>query len=304
MKLVDPTIELVACGSSGDQMPTFGEWEATVLDHAFDYVDYLSLHAYFEEFEGDRGSFLGAAFGMDHFIDGVVATCDHVAAKKRSRRRLKLSFDEWNVWYLSRFAGTADLDWGRAPRLIEDQYSVIDAVVAGNLMMSLLRHADRVAVACLAQLVNVIAPIRAESGQPAWRQTSFYPFALTARHAVGEVLRVEPVTPVYSSVRYGDVPVTDVVATRDPQNGDTTVFAVNRHQTEPVELRLDVRALSPVGLVEHLYLGGSDLDLANTADATDRVTPLAGTGTRIDNGTVSVLLPPVSWTMLRLQTNS
>jgi alpha-N-arabinofuranosidase len=302
MKLVDPTIELVACGSSNNRMATFGEWEATVLGHAFDYVDYLSLHAYFEEFDGDRASFLGAAFAMDHFIDGVVATCDHVAAKRRSRRKLKLSFDEWNLWYEARFVGAANLDWAQAPRLIEDQYTAIDAVVAGNLMMSLLRHADRVAIACLAQLVNVIAPIRAESGQPAWRQTIFYPFALTARHAVGDVLRVEPVAPVYGSARYGDVPVTDVVATRDQQTGDTTVFAVNRHQTEPVELRLDVRALSPVGVVEHLYLGGSDLDVANTPEATERIAPRNGSGTRIDNGTLSLVLPPVSWTMVRLHT--
>ena len=249
-------------------------------------------------------SFLGAAYAMDHFIDGVVATCDYVAAKKRSRRKLKLSFDEWNLWYEARFVGATNLDWAQAPRLIEDEYTAIDAVVAGNLMMSLLRHADRVAIACLAQLVNVIAPIRAESGQPAWRQTIFYPFALTARHAIGDVLRVEPVSPLYSTAQYGDVPLTDVVATRDPETGDTTVFAVNRHQDQPVELRLDVRALRAISLVEHLYLGGSDLDLANTPDATDRITPRNGSGTQIDNGTCSVVLPPISWTMLRLHTGS
>jgi alpha-N-arabinofuranosidase len=299
MKQIDPSIELVACGSSHSQMPTFGAWEATVLDHAYDYVDYLSLHAYFEELDGDRGSFLGSAYAMDRFIEGVIATCDHVAAKKRSKRRLRLSFDEWNVWYAAGFAA-ADLDWARAPRLIEDEYTALDSVVVGNLMMSLLRHADRVAIACQAQLVNVIAPIRAEPGRPAWRQTTFYPFALTARHAVGDVLRVEPVSPVYATAQHGDVPVTDVVATRDPETGNTTVFAVNRHQDQPVEVRLDVRALGTTAVVEHLYLGGSDLGLANTAAVPDRVAPRTGSGARIDGGTCTVVLPPVSWTMVRL----
>jgi alpha-N-arabinofuranosidase len=167
-------------------------------------------------------------------------------------------------------------------------------------MMSLLRHADRVAIACLAQLVNVIAPIRAEPGRAAWRQTTFYPFALTARHAVGDVLRVEPVSPVYATAQHGDVPVTDVVATWDPETGNTTVFAVNRHQDQPVEVRLDVRALGATAVAEHVYLGGSDLGLANTAAVPDRVAPRTGSGARIDGGTCTVVLPPVSWTMVRL----
>ena len=299
MKLVDPGIELVACGSSGRDMPTFGQWEETVLGHAFDEVDYLSLHAYYEEHDGDRGSFLASAHAMDAFIDAVIATCDAVAARKRSRRKLKLSFDEWNVWYQSRFDGAADAEWAQAPRLIEDVYSTLDAVVVGNLLMSLLRHADRVAVACLAQLVNVIAPIRSEAGVPAWRQSTFHPFALTARYAVGEVLRVEPVTPVYQTDRHGEVPVLDVVATRDPDSGAVSLFAVNRHQTEPVASTLDVRGLALTAVVDHRYLGGA-LDLTNSAEAPQRVVPLEGTGARLDSGRLEVAFPPASWTMLRL----
>jgi alpha-N-arabinofuranosidase len=300
MRLVDAGIELVACGSSGSGMPTFGQWEATVLGHAFDEVDYLSLHAYYEEHDGDRGGFLASAHAMDAFIDAVTATCDAVAARKGSRRKLKLSFDEWNVWYQSRFAGTTGVEWTRSPRLIEDRYSTLDAVVVGSLLMSLLRHADRVAVACLAQLVNVIAPIRTEPGLAAWRQSTFHPFALTARYAVGEVLRVEPVTPVYQTARHGEVPVVDVVATRDPDGGAVSVFAVNRHQTEPVALTLDVRRLGSTTLVDHRYLGGGGLDLSNSAQAPQRVVPLVGTGARLDGGRLEVALPRVSWTMVRL----
>ena len=110
MKLVDPSIEVVACGSSGHQMPTFGYWESTVLEHAYDEVDYVSLHAYYQEHDGDRDSFLASGAGMDRFIDDVVATVDAVAARKHRRRRLGLSFDEWNVWYQSRFAGPVNTD--------------------------------------------------------------------------------------------------------------------------------------------------------------------------------------------------
>ncbi len=162
MRQVDPTIRLVLCGSSNASMPSFGSWEVTALDYAFDYVDYISLHSYFEPIGDDVASYLASAYGMDRFIDGVIATADHVAAKKHSPRKLQLSFDEWNVWYAQRFVGRTKADWETAPRLIEDEYTVRDAVVVGNLLMTLLRHADRIGIACLAQLVNVIAPIRAE----------------------------------------------------------------------------------------------------------------------------------------------
>jgi alpha-N-arabinofuranosidase len=260
------------------------------------------LHAYFEKHGDDRAGFLASGAAMDRFIEGVVATADHVAAKRRSRKRLKLSFDEWNIWYESRFAGYTNLEWAQAPRLIEDEYTTEDAVVVGSLLMSLLRHADRVGVACLAQLVNIIAPIRAEPDRPAWRQTIFHPFALTARHARGTVLRVEPVTTTYDTAHHGDVPVADVVATHDPETGQVTVLAVNRSEAGTVTLTAQLRALPGLRIVEHLVLGGVHDELlhTNNADDPNRVQPRTSTGSTLAGGELTAALPPVSWTMLRL----
>ncbi|NUS15337.1 MAG: alpha-N-arabinofuranosidase [Streptomyces sp.] len=298
MRRIDPEVELVACGSSNERMPTFGSWEQQVLDEAYDVVDYISLHAYFEQHGDDRTGFLASAQVMDSFIEGVVATCDHIAAKKRSRRRLMLSFDEWNLWYESRFAGQDNLDWSRAPRLIEDEYTVEDAVVLGNLLMSLLRHSDRVAIACLAQLVNVIAPIRTEPDTGAWRQTIFHPFALTARHARGDVLRVEADSPVLDSASLGDVAAVDVAATRDPETGETTVFAVNRDDTRTAQLRLDMVG-GPHRVVEHVVFGGENLLATNSKDAPRNVEPRSSTRHTLEPGGLAAELPPVSWTMIR-----
>lgn len=303
MRQVDPDIELVVCGSSNANMPTFGSWEATVLDHTFDHVDYLSLHAYYEQHGEDRASFLAAAVGMDRFIEGVVATADHVAAKKKSRKRLKLSFDEWNLWQESRFAGQTNLTWAQAPRLIEDTYTTEDAVVFGNLMMTLLRHADRIAIACLAQLVNVIGPIRTEPDRPAWAQTVFHPFALTAAHARGEVLRVEPDVERYDTAEHGDVPLADIVATYDEASGAVAVFAVNRHPDRAARLELDIRGFGDLRVAEQLCLGGGDaseLLAANTADDPQRVAPRPVSGAEIADGRVTAQLAPVSWNLLRL----
>jgi alpha-N-arabinofuranosidase len=238
---------------------------------------------------------------MDHFIDGVVATCDHIAAKKRQRRKLMLSFDEWNVWYEGRFVGYYNLEWDGSTRLVEDEYTAEDAVVVGNLLMSLLRHSDRVTVACLAQLVNVIAPIRTEPDSPAWRQTTFYPFALTARHARGEVLRVEPVSPTLHSHTLGDVAAVDVTATRDPETGQMTIFAVNRSDTEPIDLRLRLAADGRHKVIDHTVLGGHDLLATNSKETPTRVAPRSSERHAIDDGHLSIELPPVSWTMIRTE---
>jgi alpha-N-arabinofuranosidase len=281
-------------------MPTFGTWEATVLEEAYDLVDYISLHSYYEETDGDLGSFLASAIDMERSIDSVIASADHVGARARSRKRINLSFDEWNVWYQSHVSEQEALtDWPVAPRLIEDTYNVADAVVVGSLLITLLRHSDRVTVACLAQLVNAIAPIRAEPAGTSWRQTTFYPFAYTARFARGHVLRVDVQTPTYPTKKYGDAPLVHAVATYDEDRGEVAVFAVNRREDEPVELLIGHRAFSGYRLVEHLQLADDDVRAVNTEVQPDRVRPTTSSGHEGDGETTRVRLRPVSWNVIR-----
>jgi len=300
MKLVDPTIELVACGSSGRSMPTFGTWEASVLHECYDAVDYLSLHAYYDPEGEDLDSFLASGHDMDAFIDSVLASCDHVRACLRSDRRIDLAFDEWNVWYLSRFRDQPQGAWAERPRLIENVYTLADAVVVGSLLITLLRHADRVRIACLAQLVNVIAPIMTEPGGPAWRQTIFHPFALTAALARdGIVVRVEPEGPTLETARHSTVPVLETTAVWHEDSGELTIFAVNRNAREPLELEVGLRGLND-RVVAHTALAGSDPEAANTAEHPDRVKPRSLAGARSERQRLYVTLPPLSWNVLRL----
>ena len=170
MRQYDPRLHLVACGSSAASMPTFGDWERTVLEEAYDLVDAISVHAYYEEGE-DLGSFLASGVELEQTLDRVAAIADEVGARRGSSKRVGLAVDEWNVWYLSRqLARPVPIDWPQAPSLCEDAYTVADGVVVGGLLIALLKHADRVVLACLAQLVNVIAPIKTEPAGPAWRR--------------------------------------------------------------------------------------------------------------------------------------
>ena len=305
MRQVDADLELVVCGSSGAGMATFGEWERVVLEETYDLVDYISLHAYYEPHDGDHASFLASAVDMDRFIDSVVATADHVKARRRSDKTIQLSFDEWNVWYQSRYDEVDKITdasvWPHAPRLLEDSYSVLDAVVFGNLLISLLRHADRVTTASLAQLVNVIAPIMTEPGGPAWRQTTFHPFAITSRLARGEALELKLDSPLIRTDAYGEVTMVDAVATHDRAAGEASVFLVNRSLTETVTVQIDATALGVATVESAVTLHDEELHAANTLEQPDRVAPRPNDSVRLTDGTVSVTLPPVSWTAIALR---
>ncbi|MEV6283154.1 alpha-N-arabinofuranosidase [Kribbella sp. NPDC051770] len=299
MRMVEPDLELVACGSSGSGMPTFGTWEREVLRECYDLVDHISCHAYYGDDNDDPASFLASAVDMDRFIDSVVASADHVGAELKSKRRIDISFDEWNVWYKDRSRLT-DGDpeaWEVAPRRIEDEYNVTDAVVVGNLLISLLRHSDRVAVACLAQLANVIAPIMTEPDGPAWRQPTFHPFAITSRLASGQVLRVQTSSPTVVTEKFGEVAAVDAVATYD--EGKLAVFLVNRSLDQTIEVSVDVSRTGVSTVDEALTLADDDRLAVNSAAQPDRVVPQPSTAT-LEDGKLTISLPPISWTALSL----
>ncbi|GIF39040.1 arabinosylfuranosidase ArfA [Actinoplanes xinjiangensis] len=300
MRLVDTRLTLVVCGSSNRDMPTFGTWERTVLEHTWDDVDYISCHAYYQEHDGDLAGFLASGTDMDAFIDAVVATIDHVRAVKRSDKRIDISFDEWNVWYFTRWneqEGTFAIDdWPVAPRLLEDVYTVADAVTVGGLLISLLNHADRVTSASLAQLVNVIAPIMTEPGGPAWRQTTFHPFALTSKAARGTALKVTLDADTVPTARYGDVPAVAAAATTE--DGTVQLFLQNRDTTTPATVTVDLSGFPALSSATATGIWDDDPYAANTRDDPARVVPRANDTAALTGGVLTVTLPPVSWTAI------
>ena len=300
MRQLDPGVALVVCGSSNAQMPTFGEWERVVLTHTYDDVDYISCHAYYQERNGDLGSFLASAVDMDGFIDSVIATADHVKAVLGSAKTINISFDEWNVWYLDRFLEVDQIggidNWPVAPRLLEDVYSVADGVVAGNLLISLIKHADRVAAASMAQLVNVIAPIMTEPGGPAWRQTTFFPFALMSRLARGNALAITLDVRGYVTEKYGTVPLVDAAATHDPAGRQLSLFLVNRSQDENVVAHVDLRTFGALKLQLAQTLADADPYATNTLANPYRVALVGNDSVSMAEGVLTLSLPPISWT--------
>ncbi|MEI8095996.1 MAG: alpha-N-arabinofuranosidase [Spirochaetales bacterium] len=298
IKLFDPTLELVAVGSSNQYMPTFPHWEATVLEHCYEKVDYLSLHEYYNNSADDLPTFLASGVGMDRFIDQVVATVDYVRARKRSKKQVNLSFDEWNVWFHSHEQDKKLEPWTVGPPQLEDVYTFEDALVVGTLLNSLLRHADRVKIACLAQLVNVIAPILTRTGGPAWKQTIFWPLYHASTYGRGTSLQVKLDAGGYDNQTYGFVSWLDASAVLSDDGRGLTLFVVNRSR-EPLELTGKFAGLEHLSLAGHTVLTHPDLKATNTESQPDNVAPVERAVRPTSAAALSVPLPPLSWNVLR-----
>jgi len=299
MKELDPTIELVACGSSNLQMPTFGKWEATVLEHTYDYIDYLSLHNYYGNRDNDTRSYLACSLDMDKFIKSVVAICDYVKAIKRSNKTIYLSFDEWNVWFHSNEADKQIKPWQIAPPQLEDIYNFEDALVVGCLLITLLKNCDRVKIACLAQLVNVIAPIMTENGGRAWAQTIFYPFMHASNYGRGTALIPIVSCDRYSTDKVKDVPFVETIGIMNEDKKELTVFAVNRSLDEDIDFEIDLRDFANAKVIEHIVLEHDDMKAVNTADHPDTVVPHNNGVTKVSGDKAVATLNKHSWNVIR-----
>jgi alpha-N-arabinofuranosidase len=253
MRAYDKTLELVVCGSSSPKMPTYPAWESTVLDYTYDAVDFISLHMYFDNHVGDSAAYLAQNARLDDYIGTVAGVLAFTKAKKRSKRDVYISFDEWNVWYHSREADRTVLEgrdgWPHAPELLEDIYNFEDVLQVGCILNTFIRRSDVVKVGCLAQLVNVIAPIMTVPNGPAWRQTTFYPYLFASKHGRGTALNLAVNSPGYDTDFAANVPYLDISGVQ-AEDGTLAFFIVNRHQTEAMDLSLSLQGFAANTVIE------------------------------------------------------
>jgi alpha-N-arabinofuranosidase len=293
MRMFDADLELVAVGSSSADMPTFGTWEETVLTGTIDLVDYLSCHIYFYN-DGDLAKFLRSSSVLDRFLDEVDDTIQRVKTATGSTRDVRISLDEWNVWnYHAYDALKAEREFEVAPRLLEEEYTLADAVVVGTLLQSILNHADTVSIAALAQLVNVIGPIRAEPTGEAWRQTTFFPFAAAAQSS-GHTVHATRVQTSGS-----EEPAVLATVTVSPGGELACVYLANRALDRPVDIELDLGDHGADAVVHAELLWHPDPLATNTADDPARVTPQS-IATTLESGTLRLTMPPLSWASIRV----
>lgn len=297
MKWTDDSIKTVVCGSASSAMPTYPEWDRIVLEHTYELADYISIHRYFENF-GDDDEFLASFYDMDSFIKTAAATCDYVKAVKRSNKTMALSFDEWNIWYQQ---NQKPHPWQTAPRILEDQYSLLDALAFGGMAITLLNHADRVKAACLAQLVNVIAPIFTEPKKGAFKQTIYYPFKDVSLYGRGTALL--PVANVQNKIvkKYGEVPAVIFSAVLNEEENEIALFALNTSKTEESETTIDLRSFGKTQMFYRTELCGADLSVKNSLENPNAVCPRDAALVQAQDGVYALPLQKASWNVIRFK---
>jgi alpha-N-arabinofuranosidase len=303
MRAVDPSLTLIACGSSGPFMPTYLDWDREVLEQCYEYVDALSLHRYVGDTEMETGSssakYMALNLTMDRQIEETLAVCDYVRGHKRSKKQLWLSFDEWNVWYRERSGDAVNGHGKEAPHLLEEIYNLEDALVVGGLVNTLLRHADRVKIACLAQLVNVIAPIMTNS-KGMFRQTIYYPYSWGLHYAKGAVLQVQQDgSSTYDVSGIGQVPHLDIVGTADSANGAVALFILNRDLENSRQFEINWEGNTPGAVSQALVLTGDDLKAVNGFDSPERVKPKAADKPSTSGGKTRIEVPAKSYSVIQ-----
>ncbi|GAB4439996.1 MAG: alpha-N-arabinofuranosidase [Chloroflexi bacterium OHK40] len=294
MRWHDPAIKLILCGSSHTEMPSYPEWDRVVLEHCWDQVDYLALHYYATNYDNDTASYLASAAQFERQVDTLAGLLRFMQGRLRSRHSVKLSWDEWNVWYKDR-SGRGN--WQEAPPLSEEQYNLEDALVVAQWLNVFLRRCDVLEIACLAQVVNTIAPLTTR-GDALLRQTTFYPFVMVSRHAAGVALSPLVAAPELETARYGPQPLLDVAASYAADSDRGAVFIVNRSQSEPLTAEIAWRGVAPQRASTIIRLAGSHVRAANSFEQPDTIVPRQLPGGPIHDGRLTLELPPLSFTVV------
>ncbi len=303
IRVLDRSLQLIACGSSNTILPTYLTWDREVLEECYDQVDAISLHNYYGNTEQLTGNstarYLAMNLDMERQIQEIAAVCDYVQGVLKSPKRLWLSFDEWNVWYRARGGLFANGQRQFAPRLLEEEYNLEDALLVGGFLNSLLRRSDRVRVGCLAQIINVIAPL-VTNDAGVLRQSIYWPYAWALQHARGRVLDLLVESETYpirgaglraDFARDDEVPFLDVAVTVDEPGGRAAVFVLNRDLDGERELVLDWLDPVPSRVLACETLTGGDLTPGPQDDAESAGGVLHGAepGDRVNRGSAQAL---------------
>ena len=330
MKFVDPTIETVACVSSSPFLGHYPEWERQVLEQCYDVVDMVSLHHYHAAPEGNIPALLAGYQAFESYINTEIALCDYMKTHLRSGKTMMLSFDE----YGSSLRPVKKLHYGRNGRLPADAYYSFDpgqkfvrhdpddwstrrnppdcgdmlkAMSTAGVMLTLLRHADRVKIGCA---TGGLGDLCATSREHVWRSASYYPFTDMIRLARGVSLQAVMECEKYTVEGYAIDDVTQyegfenveslqyAAALSDAQD-ELNVFLLNADCTEGQEISLDVRGFEGFALLGHTTLFTPDLTLRNSFEQPQTIAPRNVPDTRCEGGVCTAVLPPLSWNVIR-----
>lgn len=300
MKLLDPAIQLIACGSAKSDMPTYPQWDQEVIRHVYGIADYISLHQYYGGQQLGTAAFLAQSEDFERYVDTIRSAIRVEQAKRRSALPMHISVDEWGVWAMPSEAVTQEVDaspWQIAPAISEQIYTMEDALLFASMLMTIVRNADIIKIGCQSLIANISACIMTERNGGMWKQTIYYPFRALANHARGVVLRTHCDVAAYKAGGLRAA-MADTLAVWNRDEREIALFAVNRSDAEEAEITLDMQGFACREVVHSEVLRADDRKRTNEHDHS-AVVPQAGEAALRGN-VLTVKLPPLAFGMVRV----
>lgn len=296
MKIYDPTIKLVFCGSSSFEMPHFPEWERKIITECFNEIDYISSHRYYQynkKMPELKSEFALSCRDFEKGIDTVIGIIKEVKKQKNSDKNIYISMDEWNVWYQGEGTDLTKL-WEVGPPREETVHTRLDAAVVASLIATLINKSAYIKMACMAQLVNVIAPVLTDNNGGAIKQSIYYPYMYTSKYANGTAYNVVSECDKVDGGKHGIVDRLAVALTLNEKEGMLLVCNLAK---DAVSVKVDMQDIVGYKAVEMLTSGTTleNIDDKNTFEQPELVVPEIKA---LDGGD-TFELAPYSWNIIR-----
>ncbi|CAK7216574.1 hypothetical protein SCUCBS95973_002853 [Sporothrix curviconia] len=288
IRMLDPSVKLVLCGQHG-----FNDWDEYVLQQCVDWVDYHSIHLYSEQKTHEMAVY--APRIAETSIVWTQGMIDRARFAKKTAKKVKICFDEWNVWHPEKYPGNDGH---------EEIYNVSDMLGVAVWLHVFVRHADIVEIACIAQSVNVISPLFTKEGD-LFKQTTWWPYVLAAQYLVGRSVSTHVQGSAWEGARTGQLALNqgmlpetlhhlDLAATVSDADNVLTVSVVNA-KLEDVEADLHIDLPIKAG-IEKIEVAGEPEDV-NSFEHKDKVSPVRSAL----SADTKVVFKRCSYTILRYQ---
>jgi len=307
MRKFDSSLELIVAGSSSESMPTYPNWEREILEHTYDSIDYIALHKYWTNYEKNTTSYLSSSIPLQEYITNVEGTINYVKAKKRSKKNIKISFDEWNPWYHTRDMQTQDYldknqsDWPKAPPLYEDMYNLLDALLVGTVLNTFINNSHIINIACMAQLVNVIPAISTVKKGISWRQSIYYPLYFASLYGRGVSLKLQIEVPKYSTDIADNVSFLDASAVLNEEANTVSFFLINRSETDKIDINFNLYNFEVKNILDQKIISHSNIYASNTKNNPECITPKDSNLISLKDNRLNGSIPKLSYFFLRLK---
>tara|TARA_X000000950_G_scaffold139074_1_gene172574 strand:+ start:1522 stop:3042 length:1521 start_codon:yes stop_codon:yes gene_type:complete len=307
MRKFDSSLELIIAGSSSEAMKTYPDWEREILENSYESIDYIALHKYWTNYDKNTTSYLSSSIPLQEYISTVEGTINYIKAKKRSKKQIKISFDEWNPWYHSRDMQTQNFldknlsEWPKAPPLYEDMYNILDTLLVGTVLNTFINNSHIVKIGCMAQLVNVIPAISTIKGGISWAQGIYYPLYFASLYGRGESLQLKIDCPKYSTDIADDVKYIDASGVINNENNELSFFIINRSEKDNININFNLKDIHIDNIIDQQIINNEDMYAANTKDKPKTIQPKKSFIAQFTNNQLSANLPFLTYLFVRLK---